>query len=273
MDTMNGAAWANKHWSSKNGGSASYGCDRYDPEGTGSQPLTGSARHHNVYGFDAVELNCSNSDRIERTQRDVCTDGMEHFYALIPLAGRSTIIHDGKRAEMSPGDISLIDSTRPVKYVCNNTPGRWLSLHIPRQSLISHLGFEPRAGSFRHRGTLAGRLLSQLASDAVKDGGLSFPSEPYMQLAIYDLIGALFADSDPATFPSHTDKLFTRVRCTSSRDVHPIQTLARAKWRPQRESRYDTCRSCSPAVARPAVTSYNRFGWTTRRSLCVAAPR
>jgi AraC family transcriptional activator of tynA and feaB len=33
-----------------------------------------------------------------------------------------------------------------------------------------------------------------------------------MQLAVYDLIGALFADSDPAPVFSPTDKLFTRVR-------------------------------------------------------------
>src|SRR5580693_2961709 len=108
------------------------------------------------------------------------------------------MIQNGQIAEMGAGDVSLIDSPRPLKYVCNNRPGRWLALHLPRQSLISHLGFEPQGGSFRCGGTLAGRLLSQLATDAVKDSRLSFPSESYMQLAVYDLIGALFASYDPA---------------------------------------------------------------------------
>jgi hypothetical protein len=57
-------------------------CGRYNPEGV----FAGSVKHHNVCGFDAVELGGSNTDRIERTQRNVRSDGMEHFYALIPLA-------------------------------------------------------------------------------------------------------------------------------------------------------------------------------------------
>jgi AraC-like DNA-binding protein len=187
-------------------------CGRYNPEGAAPQIFAGSIRHQNVCGFDAVNLSCSNTDRIERTQRDVRADGMEHFYALIPLSGRLTMIQNDQIAEMGAGDISLIDSTRPVKYVCNNTPGRWLSLHLPRQSLISHFGFEPQAGSFRLAGTLAGRLLSQFATDAVNDASLSCPPEPYLQLAVYDLLGSLFAGRNPAPFSSHTDKLFTRVR-------------------------------------------------------------
>jgi AraC family transcriptional activator of tynA and feaB len=187
-------------------------CGRYSPQGIGPQAFTGSVKQQNVSGFDAVGFSCTNTHRVERTQQDVRSDGREHFYALIPLAGRSTMIQNDQIVEMSAGDISLIDSTRPVRYVFNNRPGRWLALHLPRQSLISHLGFEPQGGSFRHAGTLAARLLSQLAIDAVKDSGLSFPSEPYMQLAVYDLIGALFAGADPAPVVSSTDKLFTRVR-------------------------------------------------------------
>jgi AraC family transcriptional regulator, positive regulator of tynA and feaB len=209
-------------------------CGRYNPEGVGPQVFAGSVKHQNVCGFDAVELSCSNTDRIERTQRDVRADGMEHFYALVPLVGRSTMIQNDQIAEMGAGDISLIDSTHPVKYVCNNTPGRWLSLHLPRQPLISHLGFEPLAGSFRHGGTLAGRLLSQLATDAINDSSLSSPQEPYMQLAVYDLLGALFARSHPAPFSSHTDKLFTRVRRIiknrfTDPDLGPCEVAAEAR--------------------------------------------
>ena len=33
-----------------------------------------------------------------------------------------------------------------------------------------------------------------------------------MQLAVYDLVGALFAPSDPWPVSRHADKLFTRIR-------------------------------------------------------------
>jgi hypothetical protein len=59
----------------------------------------------------------------------------------------------------------------------------------------------------------------------------------------------------------------------SSRADSRIQTLARAKWRPRQKFRCVICRSCSPAVARPAVTSYNRFVSITQRSLYVAGHR
>jgi AraC family transcriptional regulator, positive regulator of tynA and feaB len=208
-------------------------CGQYNPEGVEPKAFAGSVNHRNICGFDAVDLSCSNTDRIERTQHDARSDGMEHFYALIPLVGRSTVIQNDHIAEVGAGDISLIDSTRPVKYVCNNTPGRWLSLHLPRQSLISHLGFEPQAGSSRRGGTVAARLFNQLATDAVNDSSGSYPPEPYMQQALYDLLGALFAGADSAPFRSHTDKLFTRVRrIIKSRftdpDLGPFEVAAEA---------------------------------------------
>jgi AraC-like DNA-binding protein len=187
-------------------------CGQYNPEGVVAKAFAGSVNHRNIFGFDAVDLSCSNADRIERTQRDARSDGMDHFYALIPLVGRSTMIQNDQIADVGAGDISLIDSTRPVKYVCNNTPGRWLSLHLPRQMLISELGFEPQAGSSRREGALAARLLSRIATDAVNDPNSSSSPEPFMQLAVYGLLGAVFAGSDPAPFCSHTDKLFARVR-------------------------------------------------------------
>jgi hypothetical protein len=37
----------------------------------------------------------------------------------------------------------LVDAARPVAYFGNDTSAQRLSLHFPRQSLVSHLGFQP----------------------------------------------------------------------------------------------------------------------------------
>jgi AraC family transcriptional regulator, positive regulator of tynA and feaB len=63
-------------------------CGRYNPEGIGPHAFTGAVTHQKASGLDAVVLSCTNTHRIERTQLDVRSDGMEHFYVLIPLAGR-----------------------------------------------------------------------------------------------------------------------------------------------------------------------------------------
>ena len=184
---------------------------RYTPARIESETFGGRARAGSICGFKTLDLSF-NSHRVERTSRDVRLDGMEHYSALIQFSGQSTMAQNDRVAELAAGDIALVDATRPVNYFCENTPGRWLCLQLPRRSLISYLGFEPEGGLCRHRETLAARLYFRLIQDAVNECDSSPASaEPYMQLAIYDLLGALFAAPDLSTISSHTDKLFKRV--------------------------------------------------------------
>jgi AraC family transcriptional activator of tynA and feaB len=192
-------------------------CGRYSPEGVELKAFAGSIRPLSVWGCAAVDLSCS-ARRVERTNRDARLDGMEHYYAVVQLAGRSTMIQNGQVAELTMGNVALVDSTRPVTYVLGNKPGRWLSLHLPRESLLSHLGLEPQGGSFNRAQTPASRLFFRLIRDAASGcEPVCDSSEPYMQLAIYDLLGALFATPDLPRISSHTDKLFKRI-CNIIRD-------------------------------------------------------
>jgi AraC-like DNA-binding protein len=62
-------------------------------------------------------------------------------------------------------------------------------------------------------GTPAARLLFELIRDADKGDGSAFsPADSYMQLAVYDLLGALFAPSDPLPVSRHAERLFGRIR-------------------------------------------------------------
>jgi AraC-like DNA-binding protein len=105
---------------------------------------------------------------------------------------------------------------------------------LPRKALVSHLGFEPQGGVFRRAGTTAGRLLFDLirSSDTAEESALS-PADSYMQLAVYDLVGALFASSEPVSGSRHTEKLFARIRsiikngCTDP-DFGPHEVAAEA---------------------------------------------
>jgi AraC-like DNA-binding protein len=68
--------------------------------------------------------------------------------------------------------------------------------------------------------------------DALKGKGASFSSaDPYMQLAVYDLVGALFAPSDNPPVPRSTDKLFARIcgvikDSLSDPDFGPVEAAA-----------------------------------------------
>jgi len=178
--------------------------------------FAGRVRSRRICGLNASDIS-NNVRRCERSQRDVRLDGVDHYYAVFQIAGRSTIIQNDQGATLAPGEVTLIDSTRPVTYL-NDGGEQWLSLQLPRRSLISHLGFEPQAGFRGGPGTRAGRLLNQLILEGAEDNSLmSATADKYMQLAVYDLLGALFAPSNAVPASLHNDKLFRRV-CEIIRD-------------------------------------------------------
>jgi AraC-like DNA-binding protein len=182
---------------------------RYTPVARKSESFTGRARARSLCGFVGVDLSC-NAHRVERTQRDTRIDGVDHYFTLFQIAGASRIVQNDRAMQLIVGDVALVDSGRPGTYISETDQGQWFSLQLPRRSLVSYLGFEPQGGLLRRSGTVASRLLFNLVRDADSVNTPAF-SKTYMQLAVYDLIGALFAPSDPARVSLYADKMFTRV--------------------------------------------------------------
>jgi AraC family transcriptional activator of tynA and feaB len=197
--------------------------------------FTGRVRPQNVHGFVAMDFTC-NACRVERTERDARLDDLEHYYIAIQVAGGSMVVQDDRIVRLGAGDVALIDSARPVTYAAENKDqyGQWFCLQLPRRSIVSHLGFEPRPISSGRPEARIGRLLYQLAVDAINENG-SMPAQAhaYMRLAIYDLLGALFTPSDPIAASLQNDKLFVRV-CDiikarfADPDITPGQVAAEA---------------------------------------------
>jgi AraC family transcriptional activator of tynA and feaB len=189
-------------------------CGRYNPEGIEPDAFTGWVRPVTVCGFTALDIGC-NAPRIERTCRDVRLDGVDHYFAVFQVGGQSAMTHNDQAMRLAVGDVALVDAAQPSTYFASNGSEPWntVTLDLPRASLVSHLGFDPEGGICRRGGTTAGRLLLELIRNVDKAEGSAFsPADSYMQLAIYDLVGALFAPSDPWPISHHADKLFTRIR-------------------------------------------------------------
>ena len=90
----------------------------------------------------------------------------------------------------------------------------------------------------------------------------SSSADIYMQFAVYDLVGALFAPSDPQPVSRSADKLFARICGVvkdgfSDPDFGPAEVASRsgdfAALRPE---------AVSPSAARHAANSSIRIGWT-----------
>jgi AraC-like DNA-binding protein len=161
-------------------------------------------------GFTALDSG-RDAYQSERTYRDARIVGVDYYYAVFQVAGRSVFTQNDEIMQLAVGDVALLDATRPA--ACFAEDSQWLRLQLPRQSLVSHLGCEPQGGLCARGGTPATRLLFDLVRDADEDDGpASCPADSYMRLAVYDLLGALFAPSDPWPVSRHADKLFARIR-------------------------------------------------------------
>jgi AraC family transcriptional activator of tynA and feaB len=172
--------------------------------------FAGRVRSRHIFGLNASEIR-NNKCHCERTQRDIRLDGVDHCQALFQVAGRSTIIQNDQSVVLAVGDVAFIDSARPVTYL-NEGNEEWLSLQLPRRHLISALGFEPRSGLRSLSAKHASRLLFKLVVDALDDEDpMPSSADNYMQLALYDLLGALLAPLDPTRGSVHSDRLFERI--------------------------------------------------------------
>ena len=186
-------------------------CGRYTPRGIEPKTFFGRARVRTICGVRSVDLS-SNARCLERTHQDVRVDARDHYYAIFQMTGQSRIIQNDRTVELTVGDIALVDAARPVTYASEKGSDQWWgSLQLPRRSLVAHLGLEPRCPS-RPSGAAAARPLRQLLQDAVEDEqSMSVSAKAYMRFAFYDLLGALFAPSDPEDTSVHTDRLFARI--------------------------------------------------------------
>jgi AraC family transcriptional regulator, positive regulator of tynA and feaB len=160
--------------------------------------------------FGTVESG-RNNYRSERTYRDVRVAGADYYYAVLQMAGRSVFTQNDEVAELAEGDIAFLDAARPA--ACFTEHSQWLRFQLPRQSLVSHLGSEPQGGLYASSSAPATRLLFDVVREVDKaEGSGSSPADSYLQLAIYDLLGALFAPSTSVSVSRHADRLFARVR-------------------------------------------------------------
>jgi AraC-like DNA-binding protein len=187
---------------------------RYHLDGIDRHAFAGWVYARRICDFEAIEGGC-NAPQISRTVRDTRLDDANHYYLLFLCAGQMRIDQNNRQTTLNSGEVALIDSSRPVTYALEG-PGQWLALHLPRKSLTSYLGFEPEGGQCRNGEVLPARLLRELVSDAARGAQTSIGEiKPksvglYMNLVVFDLVGALFSDPSSVSISPYTDKLFGR---------------------------------------------------------------
>jgi len=193
--------------------------------------FTGWVQPVSLCGLPALDLGCSEM-HFERTRRHVQL-GCDDYVVVLQLVGDSVVFQNDRTIDLAPGDLALVNSTRPGQRV-QRDHGRSFGFRLPRRLVVSHLGYEPQGGR-SSRGMSAGRLIFQLAIEAIRNNNQApTSSDAYMQLAICDLSCALFAEPDNELQSRHTEKLFAQV-CSIIRDrftdpdLSPSEVAAEAR--------------------------------------------
>ena len=130
------------------------------PQSDRPNAFAGWMRPLSVYGVPAaaIKIQCGlaavdhgdNTYRYERTRRDVRLVDVDWYHALFQVAGWSGVTQNEHTVQLAVGDIELVDGARPSTRISANG-SQWLSIYLPRQSLISHLGYEPQSLLIRER--------------------------------------------------------------------------------------------------------------------------
>jgi AraC-like DNA-binding protein len=206
-----------------------------DADTLSEETLLAAVRYTEVFGLLAADISTTPLSRAKRTRDDARRDGMNDFKLLFQIDGQSSVVQNDRVSELATGDLGLLDVSRPIDLVPRGNSGRWIALHFPRRTLVSHLGFEPRGGLCWRGDALPTRLLYRLLQDNTTDDGdaASGTAQSHVQLAIYNLVGALFGASDSSGHLSQADKLFQRVsgivrQHLCDPDVGPAEVAAEA---------------------------------------------
>jgi AraC-like DNA-binding protein len=183
-------------------------CVRYNAQRNDGRPFVGWVRPFALSGLKGTDVGC-NASAVERTHHDIKRDDAEHFLIGQQLIGAADVTQDARIVRAEPGDILLIDTSRPLQYRPVSGTCNFLSFQLPRTSCVARLGFEPEAG-VRRSDSLVARLLCQVFL-SVQHEALLRQDEPEVDIIVYDLVRALFGSANWVPVSPHSDRLFQRV--------------------------------------------------------------
>jgi AraC-binding-like domain len=246
---------------------ANYG--RYNPEGIEPAAFVGWVRPLSTNGLTAVDIGC-NAPRIERTQRDIRLDGVEHYSVLFQVAGCSAFSQNDRVTRVATNDVVLIDTARPMTCFVDNCVAQWLIL-ICRGGRLSHIL------DLNRREEQAG------AAERAPDVRCSTLFRAQMKVTSRCCRLVTLTSNWRSTILSarclcHLSKVRSRaIRTSYSRtstvswsSTLPIPTSAPLTLQRKQGFRCVTSRSCLRAAARAAANTFIPCVWTTRRVPYVA---
>lgn len=126
---------------------------------------------------------------IRRTDKHIKSDPGSHFFMVLQLGGAALMQQEGKAVKLLPGDMFIVDSTRPSTFTYRGELSSQLSLHLPRDEARHRFGGRIKGGmAIAGRDPLAQAVRSILAE--LLEGEM--PRQGHVAEALYGVLGAYF---------------------------------------------------------------------------------
>ncbi|MEQ5870504.1 helix-turn-helix domain-containing protein [Sagittula sp. NFXS13] len=102
-------------------------------------PSHGLARSQKMGGFDAALVSLD-AQHVNRTRTCIRRDPAEYLYMLVQDVGECVVHQNGAATLLRPGDMFLVDATRPSQFIYDGKLSHQISVHLPRDEMIGRFG-------------------------------------------------------------------------------------------------------------------------------------
>ena len=101
--------------------------------------VNGDVTTRRIGPFDTAIVALDASE-VARSPRAIRQDPGEYFFLLVQDAGQCRVVQGDHVAELSPGDMFLVDSVKPSSFLYRGDRSNQVSLHIPRDEVMHRFG-------------------------------------------------------------------------------------------------------------------------------------
>lgn len=131
------------------------------------------------------------ADFVERTARDIRRDPGEHFFLILQREGIAHLSQNGSDAWVQPGDMFLVDATKPCQFNYDGAYSLQMSVHLPRLEMIDRFGKRMFGGQKVDRLDPLGLSMRALLAKICSDDGAD---QSHVVEAFYSVFGALLTE-------------------------------------------------------------------------------
>lgn len=148
----------------------------------------------------------TNLQQILRTSKNIKQDQGENYFLIMQQDGRALMAQNETTTMLLPGDMIIVDSSKPSEFTFFGDRSTQVSLHFPRIEIQERFGTEIRGGlSMSHCDPTAKaiRAVINKALDVDRDA----PQSSFLREALFGLLGVFLFDQIKGLSDQRTNDL------------------------------------------------------------------